>query len=406
MRKHGAVLHLLITAAFGVLFFAVGELLFPFLTKTLPAPLGIAVYFALFGSLMLGVMYRLCKARGDYRGWQKKHLGEVVTASYRRAAIALAVLALAAGLFEFLYELEKIDRTEASSYIFLIDDSGSMAANDPQAQRATAIGTIMEKEDAQFPFAVYRFMGETERVRDMAPYRQGETFAFSPEGGTDIVGALRFVAEEVRGGQIAAGNAPKVLLLSDGESDSAGLDEVIRACRDCHIVVSTISFGMESDMLREIAGKTGGVYAKVSDANRLQQEMETAVTSSLDHNLLSARFVYGHDAWYAVLRILFLLLLGLVFSWMKQKCYCSAYDHGFADKVFILSLILCALAAVLTEVLFRATAVPGMLIRLIFCVLFAATPGVFWAEAAGGDAAVMGDAVSARDAFSPYGKRF
>lgn len=405
MRKFGLIWHLLITAAVGVLYFVFGELLLGVTAGVVWQPLAIALYFGLFGLAMYGVSRALCKARGDFRGWQKKNLGVVVSTAYKRAAIALVVLLIASGGFEALYELEKRDLKNASSYIFLIDDSGSMEMNDPDNKRADAIDAIMSKEKADFPFAVYRFTHEAELLRGMAPYRTGETFAFDASGGTDIVGALNKVTDDLASGAVQAGATPKVLLLSDGESDAVGLDAAIDACRQHRVVVSAISFGMHSTMLAEIAGRTGGVYTEVSDVNRLQQEMETAVTSSRGRHLLSARFVYFNDGLYAAMRIGFLLLLGLLFSWIKQKCYCCAYDHSFADKVFVTSAVLCAIAAVLTEVLFANSVGGGAFTRLLFCVLWSVTPGVFWKEVGMGEGAV-GNPMASGDAYSVYDKRF
>ena len=88
------------------------------------------------------------------------------------------------------------------------------------------------------------------------------------------------------------------------------------------------------------------------------------------------------------MRIVFLILLGLAFSWMKQKCYSSAYDHAYEDKVFLVSAILSGVAAVWIEVMFLL--IPNFPffifdiahsgIRLVFCVLWAIFPGFFVKE--------------------------
>ncbi|MBE6679642.1 MAG: VWA domain-containing protein, partial [Ruminococcaceae bacterium] len=218
MRRSGLALHIFITAVVGVGFYILGELLLPVLTKVIWPPLGIALYFLLFGVVIYTISVIMCKARGDYAAWEKKNLSSVVSTAWKRAVLGLVVLFIASGAFEFLYELEKRNYTKPSSYVFVIDDSGSMTGSDPRMQRVAAIDAIMAKEAADFPYAVYRFTGEVELVRDMAPYQQGEIIEFNPTGGTDIVLALSRAIDDIKAGTLKGGTAPKILLLSDGDS--------------------------------------------------------------------------------------------------------------------------------------------------------------------------------------------
>lgn len=385
MIKYGKAFHIIITALIGVLFAIIGEVILYFLADLIWTPLAIAIYFAVFGGIILFASYRLNKARGDYSGWSKKNLTAVVTAAFKKAAIALLILVVLAGVFEFVYDTEIITSSKASSYTFVIDDSGSMEGSDPDMIRVEAIHDIMKNEKKDFPFAIYRFTHEVEKIRDMDPYDDGEEFAFGPDGLTDIVGALRKVVDDIESGDLEVGKSPRVLLLSDGASDEAGLDEVIDDCIKNNITVSTISFGVgHSDMLEEIAEETGGIYTDVDDIKDLKDDMANAIAYSHDRNLLSERVVNSNETLYLVLRIVFLILLGIVFSWMKQKAYCSAYEHGFSDKVFLISSILCAVASILVEVLFLLEFVPALVIRLIFCILWAIIPGFFVKEGASG----------------------
>lgn len=408
MRKYGLLLHLLITATIGFVFYIIGEVILHFGEDAVWPPLMLAIYFLAFSTMLYGCSYLLCKARGDRKGWYQKNLGNVVTTAFRHAAIGLVAAFFLAGTLEFFYEMDYRKSANVSSYVFLIDDSGSMENTDPQKKRVEAIGAIMEKEKPDFPFAIYRFTHDVEKLRDMAPYRSGETFDFAPTGGTDIVGALDYVVKDIANKKLAAGDSPKILLLSDGESDSAGLDRVLKECIDQRITVSTISYGLGSPLLQEIAGKTGGLYSEVMDSNMLQQEMENAVTHSNIRHLLSNRFVFGNNGLYAAMRILFLILIGLLFSWIKQKCYCSAFDHGFADKVFITSAILCSIGAIMVEVLFAYANLPSEIIRMLFCILWSIIPGFFLQETAfGGEDFASGSATfTTSSSLDGFGKRF
>ena len=93
-----------------------------------------------------------------------------------------------------------------------------------------------------------------------------------------------------------------------------------------------------------------------------------------------------------ILRVVFLALIGVVISWIKQKCYCGAIDHTFEDVVFFVSIAFCSFAAILVELLFKLvpplpflffTDLAPRFIRILFCVLFAITPGYFWKDESG-----------------------
>jgi len=430
MRKYGHALHILITAGLGIVFFSlVDEAIFPFLfhvslfsflTEVVWTPLGIAIYFALFAGAMYGLMYLLCKWRGDYRGWTMKNLTSVVSNSFKRAAIGIAVLFLAAGVFEFLYELDKINTSHSSSYIFLIDDSGSMSGNDPTYEREKAIGKIMSKQDKDFPYAVYEFSGTASQIRPMATYQSTDTYGFDSAGSdTNILGALNTVLDDLENGNLAgAGKSPRVLILSDGYSYNNGFEEAVERCRQNNVVVSTmlcgdvsgasLFVGLDPDLMENLATRTGGTHIAVEDASLLAGEMETAITFTLSHNLLSARYAYSNSFVYALLRFVFLSLLGVIWSWIKQKTYCCAHDHRFADTVFIVSCILCGVSVLLVEPLFFI-GVPAPAIRLLFCTMWAICPGAFvqYIEAGGNGFNTDESATfSTSHTFGSYDKQF
>jgi len=399
MRREGTFLHIIITAVVGFVYFMVSETLFGVLTEVLWPPLGIAIYFGLLALAIYFVLYLLNKARGDYRGWSSKNLSSVVSSAFKKGAIALAVLFVLAGGFEFLYEVDYSSVSEnASSYVFLIDDSGSMnyedTGNDREYARITAIEDIMSDKASDIEFCVYKFQTEAQLVREMAPYKENESIrnikikdeygneilAFdSSDGGTDIIGSLTTVIDDITSGRINAGKSPRILLLSDGE-DYGDIDSITKLCNDNNIIVSSIGFCVDSQLLKEISSRTGGTYQEINDASLLSSGMESAFMLDNSRNLLSERVVFDNNGLYLVLRIVFLILLGALFSWIKQKCYCSAYDHSYEDIVFWVSFALCSIAAILLEVLLQYTHVDPWIVRCIFCLLWTTTPGFFVKE--------------------------
>ena len=362
--------HLFFTAGIGVVFWIIGEILYSPITLYLWQPLGIAVYFAVFGLILFIGYFVLSCIRGDYF-YLKHENPRNISENIRMSFLLLAVIfALTIGL-EFLYELGIQEISEPTSYVFVIDDSGSMSENDPQNERVSAIRKIMEKQSPDFPYAVYRFTDTCTKLKDMAPYRSGDSYEFYSEGNTNILGALEVVLSELKNYD---GEIPRILLLSDGSSSSVGKNLIIDECRENSVSISSISFGnrFTNHLLSDLAKKTGGVYINAADSDELYQQMETAILTSAERNLLSERYTPHLNALYAVLRIVFLTLIGFVWSLFKIFAFCG---KGLSGKLPF-SIVLCTVGSVLTETLF-ALSVSGELVRLFFCILWALMPGKF-----------------------------
>lgn len=376
-EKKGVIIHMGCSALIGVLFFLIGQILYPSLTENIWTPLGIALYFLVFSVIMLISMFVLNQVRQDYSYWFKSGKKDTVKKAYIRGVACIIVLFVLSGLFEFFYELGKESYYDPTSYVFLIDDSGSMSANDPQCVRSEAISKIMENQTDNIPYAVYKFTDQSQLIKVMGKYSKSDKYEFLSDGGTDIVTSLDTVINELLSKKVNGGDHPKVLLLSDGESSNWGIKDVISKCRDNEIAVSTIGFNVNSHLLSKIARKTGGIYINVNDIDDLQEQMNKAITSFLDRNLISDRFVLRNDGLYAFLRILFLCLMGVVFSWMKYESFCSAKGPKYDGVVLKVSLAGTAIASIMMEICFSVFDLPSWLIRLIFCILWAVTPGYF-----------------------------
>lgn len=376
-NKKDMIIHLVCSAGVGALFFIVGQILYFSLTEKLWTPLGIAIYFLIFSIMMLIAMFVLNQIRKDYSYWYKNEKKDTVKKAYLRGMACIIVLFILSGIFEFLYELGKTTEYVPTSYVFLIDDSGSMSGNDPQCVRSEAIGRIMGNQTDDMPYAVYKFTDNSHLIKEMGMYAKDDTYEFLSDGGTDIVTSLNTVIDELLSKNVNGGEHPKVLLLSDGASSSWGVKSVINKCRDNEIAVSTIGFNVNSHLLSKIARKTGGVYINVSNIDDLQEQMNKAITSFLDRDLISDRFMLKNDGLYAFLRILFLCLMGVVFSWLKYKTFCSARGPKYDGFVLKISIVCTTIAAITMELCFNIFDISSWIIRLVFCVLWAITPGYF-----------------------------
>lgn len=375
MNGHGTARHLLISGGIGCLFWLLGNVLYGTLTQELWQPLGIGIYFALFGAV-IGIGYRILSViRGDH-SWLRRKQPDQLREDLRMYFLWLLLLTVVTVGLEFLYEVGVSGTSQPTSYIFLIDDSGSMEGNDPENKRVSAIHEIMAGQEEGFPYAVYKFTDESTCLKALSPYSAGDRFEFISDGGTNIIGSLRTVVQEILQNRSAAGENVRILLLSDGDDNyfALGKRKVIRDCVDNGISVSTISFGnlTGNRLLRSLAEGTGGVYIHSADAVDLQADMTSAVTLSSARNLISERYMIRLNWLYTILRILFLTVMGATWSMMKLFAYCGRDTDG----ILPLSLLLCVLGAVLTEVLF-ALQVNGAFVRLLLCILWSLVPGQF-----------------------------
>lgn len=102
-------------------------------------------------------------------------------------------------LLEYLYELNPKQKIiEPTSYIFVIDESGSMSGNDPEGLRYDAVSEIMNSTDSQLPYMVYAFSSEAKILRDMGPMTENEAaFTVTCDGATSIYETTLRILQEI-----------------------------------------------------------------------------------------------------------------------------------------------------------------------------------------------------------------
>lgn len=369
----GVSKHLILTALTGVIFWLIGELAFTFLTEKIWTPLGISVYFLVFAVLMFIILFIILAVKADVSTKEKKrNIKEACTLGI----IAMAAVVAFSCLFEFLYELGGRDYYEPTSYIFLVDDSGSMDGTEDL--RVQAIKDVMTSDNVDEPYAVYRFAYDAELIKPMGKYDDSDVqlMSFESMGGTEILTSIKTIVKDFSDGKLAgAGVSPKILLVSDGHSSSFGTGSVARLCKKNLISVSTIGIdGCNESFLKKLADSTGGVFVRCEDVSQLAESLEQAKGFNTDRNLLSTRFVYKNDALYAFLRIIFLCMLGV--AWSIGKMY-FCHDSNKILKKSLLFSIICCVAAVLILEFFAGSFIDIEYLRLIFCVLWAITYGEF-----------------------------
>lgn len=297
----------------------------------------------------------------------------------------IGIFVLVMGL-EFIYECNpNIKSIEPTSYIFVIDESGSMSGNDPGGLRYEAIPEIMKAEEEGFPYMVYTFSDDTQIIRDMAPLdAEYEPIPVNSDGGTAICGTILRILQDYKNGVWDGGSNPKVVFLTDGSATDlsnvflwfrGNMPEFNAALEEYYnlgINISTVGLGsVDREIMTKMAKTTGGVFVNIQNASDLASAMKTAASSYSDRNLLSIRYMKRWDTLYGFLRILFLTIIGTVIGSLMLL----AYMEDSSIPIIIVSSIICSLiGSVLFEIGLKI-GVYQSLLWIVLWALFSLTPG-------------------------------
>lgn len=297
----------------------------------------------------------------------------------------IGIFVLVMGL-EFIYECNpNIKSIEPTSYIFVIDESGSMSGNDPGGLRYEAIPEIMKATEEGFPYMVYTFSDDTQIIRDMAPLdAEYEPIPVNSDGGTAICGTILRILQDYKNGVWDGGSNPKVVFLTDGSATDLSngflwfrgnmpeFNAALEEYYDLDINISTVGLGsVDREIMTKMAETTGGVFVNIQNASDLASAMKTAASSYSDRNLLSIRYMKRWDTLYGFLRILFLTIIGTVIGSLMLL----AYMEDSSIPIIIVSSIICSLiGGVLFEIGLKI-GVYQSLLWIVLWSLFSLTPG-------------------------------
>lgn len=357
---------LAVTAVTGIVLWILSVLLYDASSGSVSRPALIGLLFMLLG-LGLPLAALICsRVTGTYEENLISHTDDMIAPLL--TLVASVVLVLGAGaLLQWIYGLTLNSTQSATSYVFVIDDSGSMQENDESQNRFKAIPTVLAGSGRNIPYMVYRFADGVEVVRPMAPASDGdEPLSGKGEGKTAIFGALTQVMNDYLNGLWAGGGAPKVILLTDGgatDGESADANEnLLRKYVQKGISISAVGLGnYDRTLMEHICSATGGVCVDVSSVAQLDAAMAAAARSYAQQDLLSVRHSSRLGFLYGVMRVLFLTILGTLIS------AAVALMFGVTDSVLFTTLS----GGVKTFV--------GALFFELFTSLFSITHMVMWA---------------------------
>ena len=374
---------LVISAAAGVVGSFVSGLIYRIISPMMWSPLAVGISFMIFAAVLIGIM-GVVNLLNDNLGFHvsKFHDGGQIILTLIGFILGALILGT---LFEFIYEMNffegKKGYQEPTSYVFLIDNSGSMDSSDPENVRYAAITQIISGKEDSFPYAVYGFSNGVEVMRELAPISAGNNeLTGIASGGTEIRGTLTRLYEEYENGlKDQLGEAPKFLLLSDGYATDIGwfssINKILKEYAKTNIEISTVGLGEADDeLMQQIADDTGGVYISVNDVNQLEQSMSQAISKSgankYARTLYTLRNVPSLNFLYALMRIVFTAILGVGISCSMLFATGKGDD---SDKIVTTSIITGVLAGLALELLINGIPLPPNLVRYLYFILVALT---------------------------------
>ncbi len=338
-------------------------------------PLAIGLRIFVFSTIVMMIIFIYSLINGNI-GFSQYSTG----LNFGILIIGLVLVLIISTLLEGIYEINFYSSnvyTEPTSYVFIIDNSGSMSSSDPEALRYAAIEDIISNKDDTFPYAIYSFGNTITCIREVAPKSDGlDDYEPINNGETPIKTTLQQLLSDYKNGTLTGlGDNPKFLLLSDGYATDinmfSNISSILKDYVKNNITISTVGLGeTDDDLMQQIALETGGVYIDIDDAQDLESAMATAITDTSDELYQRHFFKYRHvlklDTLYAFMHIIFTAIIGMLLSLLSL--FATGRDN---DKkiVLISGLITSIIGALLLEFGINVIGLPASIMTYIYLLL-------------------------------------
>lgn len=354
----------------GILAFFVCENIYRLFNDTLPRPCVTLIYFTVMFfiiALLLFVLQSMIFSKSQFI-LNKKQL-----------FISALGIMLGSIMFEFIYDLDINSQNDrVSSYIFIIDNSGSMSETDPDGMRYRAIEKLLEDKSDKFEYAIYSFANEVTLLRPMTPKSESMDININNSGQTFMGNALSNISDEIKSKKIKVGKKCVVILLSDGlamDIDSyEQIDLLVAPFVEQKIIINTIGLQLDKnalELMNAIATKTGGTCIAAENISELEYAMlQAGQTNSSERNLLNYREGTNWNWLYSILRIIFVILLGIDIAMMKTVLCEKFIDTNSVIKG---SIICSVIAGLFLEIAINVWGMNEGIVRLIMCILLSLT---------------------------------
>lgn len=361
---------LIVTIAAGVVSWIIGNFVYEIFFDRMPRVFLIGAVFAILALIIMIVVHIVSNLSGAFEE-PALPLPDIPGIIPILIAVGTVAVFFLSALFQWIYALDFQKQVQnPTSYIFVIDDSGSTAESDPDQMRYSAIDDVLEDMDESFPYMVYSFSDECEILRDMAPISEGKAdLTGNSYGGTAIRGVLTQVMNDYKNQVWDGGERPKVILMTDGYATDIGLFHPINRVLKQYVRegVSISTVGLEQtdeNLMTQIADTTGGVFVRASDAGELSSAMQSAVSRTSSRDLVSARYSGQDNALLGFLRILFIFILGTGTGLLAMLVY---GNEDSAILMIISSAVKALAGALVMEI---GTGVFGMPVKLAWFLLW------------------------------------
>lgn len=318
-------------------------------------PLAVAIVFSVFLVALAVTVLCISSLTGAFRA-------DILTGYTEKRRIPLYILlaaavgfALAAGA-EFLYETDidvnTVPKTP-DTYIFVVDDSGTMCGNDPADQRFRAIEYFIHEKPESCRYAVYTFASDVSLILPMTSSGTVTgTLQGRSSGTTNIKAALTQVLDDYDAGVWTPGSNTMVILITDGKATDilnvGQISGLLNRFTTLNIPVSTVGLGdADLDLITHIANTTGGQMVDIQNVADMGHAFHT-VTSvrRLNQTLFTDRSSLSYQPLYGIIRVLAITLLGTLLGAICVVCYGVPREFAFILK---LSIAKSALAGAVLE---------------------------------------------------------
>lgn len=328
------------------------------------------LYMGLFFAALLAAV---CVTVLVVGGLRHSFRTDVITGKPTKNRVAgyMAIGAVVTALFsfgaEFLYECNfrvVQDTPDAGTYIFLIDDSGTMYSNDPDLLRYKAIRGILHDKPGTTRYAVYSFSGNSRCVVPMRTVEEGFQEYPAPDYGmTNMKAGLENVIDDLEKGVWTSNGSTSLVLITDGVpsdfSSMADVKDILDSCVANQITLGIVGvIGSHNRLMEQMATYTGGSFVDIRNIGQIHEAIrQVSGISGFTRDLLSVRDQVAVDWLYALIRILAIGIIGTLIAVCAAICYGNSREVNF---IICANGIKSLLAGVLLEAGFRMPLISGL----------------------------------------------
>ena len=173
----------------------------------------------------------------------------------------------------------------AAEVAYVVDYSGSMKRSDPTNYRGTKMREMIEQVDAKNNIvietntkATLLAQGTKETVVKTALYDKSKD-----RGGTNIFKGINLALDNKFSND--AKTSKSIVVVSDGQTSTAGMTEVLKKAKDKGIKIYTVSIGKKNaktaQILTKLADETGGTYYHALDNLQVHNVYQKIIDSIL-----------------------------------------------------------------------------------------------------------------------------